>query len=404
MTPPASVQCAIVGGGPGGVFLALLLARQGVEVALLEAHHDFDRDFRGDTVHPSTLELLDRVGLAREALALPHARLHEMRITAADGSWQVADFRRLRTRFPFIALIPQARFLELLAGKVRRYPNAHVLMGAPATALLPEGGVEYSLGGEKRALRAPLVVGADGRFSRVRKLAGMELAKTSPPMDVCWLRLPRRESDPHDFSILAGPGKFGVLLDRGADWQVGYVIAKGGYARLKAEGIEAMRAGLLALAPWLADRAHLLTGFDQVTLLSVESGMVPTWHKPGLLLIGDAAHVMTPVGGIGISYAVQDAAAAARIVAAPLREGKLERRHLAEVQRRREWPARLAQGFQRFVQANLIGASLEEKGGSFRLPLMGRVLLGVPLLRDLPGRFIAFGPQRETVPREEWRG
>jgi 2-polyprenyl-6-methoxyphenol hydroxylase-like FAD-dependent oxidoreductase len=399
---PQQTQCCIVGGGPGGVFLALLLARLGVQVTLLESHHDFDRDFRGDTVHPSTLELLDRVGLRREVLALPHARLHEMRICACDATYHIADFRRLRTRFPYIAIIPQSVLLELVAGHVRSYPNARIVMGAQVTGLLRAGpaitGVEYTHEGQKRQLRAALTVGADGRFSRVRKLAGFELVKTAPPMDVCWFRLPRRPEDQHDFSIMAGAGRFSVMFERGDDWQVGYVIPKGGYQQLRAAGIDALRHGLAETVPWLADRTGQLHGFDEVTLLSVESGICPHWHRPGLLLIGDAAHVMSPVGGIGISYAVQDAAAASNILAGPLREGRLRPSHLAAVQARREWPTRLAQWLQGLIQGQIVGAALGEKSRAFQLPLPAKLLLQVPYLRDLPARLIAFGPQREYVP------
>src|SRR5262245_19220024 len=314
--------CCVVGAGPAGAVLALLLARQGVRVLLLESHHDFDRDFRGDTVHPSTLELLDRIGLARELLQQPHGRLHEARITTPAASWPLADFRRLKPRYPYVALIPQPRFPDYLAGHARRYPNAHIFMGPHVTDLLAEGGhvtgVQYTFEGEKRQMRAALTVGADGRFSRVRKLAGFELEKTAPPIDICWIRLPREASDPQDFSIFADGGHLCVLLEREHGWQIRYVIPKGGYQQLKAEGIDSLRRGLGSLVPWLASRAHCLHDFSEITLLSVESGIVPRWHRPGLLLIGDAAHVMSPVGGIGISYAIQDAAAAARILAEPL--------------------------------------------------------------------------------------
>jgi 2-polyprenyl-6-methoxyphenol hydroxylase-like FAD-dependent oxidoreductase len=400
--PPQQTQCCIVGGGPGGIILALLLGRLGVQVTLLESHHDFDRDFRGDTVHPSTLELLDRVGLHRELLALPHARVHEMRISTPEATYQVADFRRLRTRYPYIAIIPQSVFLDFLAGHVRSFPNVRILMGAQMTGLLRDGpqitGVEYNYEGKHRQLRAALTVGADGRFSRVRKLAGFELVKTAPPMDVCWLRLPRHAHDQHDFSIMAGAGSFCVLLEREAEWQIGYVIPKGGYQKLRAEGIDSLRRCLADVVPWLADRTPQLHGFDQVTLLSVESGICPRWHRPGLLLIGDAAHVMSPVGGVGISYAIQDAAAASNILAEPLREGRLRPSHLAAVQARREWPARFAQWFQGQIQAQIVGAALGASGNGFQLPLIARLLLQVPYIRDLPARMIAFGPQREYVP------
>jgi 2-polyprenyl-6-methoxyphenol hydroxylase-like FAD-dependent oxidoreductase len=380
------------------MFLALLLARQGIDVCLLEAHHDFDRDFRGDTIHPSTLEALDRMGLADELHCLPHTKLREARITTPEGTQTLASFARLPTRFPYIMLMPQARFLDFLAEHGRQYPNLRLMMGAQVTDLIREDGevrgVVYTQYAVERQLRALVTVGADGRFSKLRKLAGLEPVRNAPPMDVVWLRLPRHASDQHDFSFMVNAGRFAVLFEREAEWQVGYVIPKGGFQQLKTAGIEALRRELAALVPWLADRVHLLTDWRQMTLLAVESSRLRRWYQPGLLLIGDAAHVMSPVGGVGISYAIQDGVAAANLLAEPIRAGRVRVEHLAAVQRRREWPVAVIQLFQRFMQNTLVTTAID-RTRPFRMPLPARILFRVPFLRDLPARLIGLGLWRE---------
>jgi 2-polyprenyl-6-methoxyphenol hydroxylase-like FAD-dependent oxidoreductase len=392
--------CVVVGGGPGGMFLALLLARQGVEVTLLEAHHDFDRDFRGDTIHPTTLELLDRLGLARELHQLPHGELRQFVIHTPAAAYTMADLSRLPTRFPYVMLLPQAQFLDFLARHGRRYPNLRIEMGAQASHLIQEGGVVrgvvYRQDGADHEVRAVLTVGADGRFSKLRKLAGLEPVRTSPPMDVVWLRLPRHPGDPRDQGLTVGTGRFCVLLERPAEWQVGFVIPKGGYQELRSHGIEGFRRELTAVVPWLADRVGQIADWQALTLLSVESSRLPKWYVPGLLLIGDAAHVMSPVGGVGINYAVQDAVAAANRLGDPLRRGVVTVEDLAAVQRRREWPVRVIQAVQGFLQRNLVAEALD-RGKPFRLPLPLRLLLRLPVLRDLPGRLIGFGVGRERL-------
>jgi 2-polyprenyl-6-methoxyphenol hydroxylase-like FAD-dependent oxidoreductase len=394
--------CCIVGGGPAGAMLALLLARKGIAVTLLEAHKDFDREFRGDTIHPSILEILDQLGLAEPLLRLPHGEVRSLQIVSSRSATRIADFSRLKTRFPYIMMLPQVRFLEFITREAARSASFRLVMGANVQRLLQEDGVTHGVryrGGDDawHEVHAVLTVAADGRFSKIRTLAGLEPVKTSPPMDVVWFRLPRKPEDPHDSAqAVVGGGHLVVLLDRGDEWQVGYVILKGTYHQLHAGGVQALRRGLIDRVPWLADRVEALQDWKQVAVLSVESSRLARWYQPGLLLIGDAAHVMSPVGGVGINYAIQDAVEAANVLSAPLRNGNLSVNDLAAVQKRRERPTRVIQAFQAFIQKRVIATALDESA-PFRLPLVLRLLLRFPYLRDLPARLIAFGPRRVRV-------
>ena len=392
--------CCIVGGGPGGAVLALLLARRNIPVVLLEAHDDFDRDFRGDTLHPSVLEIMDQLGLADGVLQIRHSEIRTFSFATPDGPVRLADLGRLQTKFPFIAMVPQSKFLEFITGEAKRYPHFQLTMGARVEELIKEDGVvrgvRYREGDGWHEVRATLTVGADGRGSRLRHLTGMEPVKTSPPMDVLWFRLPRYETDAEGAMGRFSRGRLVIMLDRLDEWQMGYVIFKGSYKELRDRGLEAFREALAEAVPELGDRVRLLTDWKQAAILSVESSRMKKWHIPGLLLIGDAAHVMSPVGGVGINYAIQDAAVAHNVLARPLLAGKVSEGDLAEVQRRREWPTRVIQRFQTIIQRRVIAAALRA-GQTFRLPLVMRLLLKIPGVRNIPGRLIAFGLRRVRV-------
>ncbi|SIO36675.1 2-polyprenyl-6-methoxyphenol hydroxylase [Singulisphaera sp. GP187] len=395
--------CCIVGGGPAGVMLGYLLARRGVPVLVLESHKDFDRDFRGDTIQPSTLEVLDQLGLADRMLeTIPHGQIRGLKVTTPTGDLTLADISRLQTKYPYIATLPQAQFLEFLVEEARQFPSFGLVMGANVQRLVQEEGAVRGIRyrGQDNGwheVRAALTVAADGRFSKIRGLAGLEPVKTAPPMDVAWFRLPRRPDDPRDLGSLAiHNGHFAVVLERAEEWQVGYVILKGSFQQLRGGGLERLHRSFAELVPWLADRVELLTDWKQVAVLSVESSRLTRWHEPGLLLIGDAAHVMSPVGGVGINVAIQDAVEAANLLAAPLQEDRLQEQDLAAVQARREWPVRVIQGFQERMQKIIVAQALQS-GKPFRLPLLLRVLLRLPILRNIPARMIAFGARRVRV-------
>ena len=392
--------CCVVGGGPGGAVLAFLLARKGVAVSLLEAHDDFDRDFRGDTIHPSVLELLDELGLAERLHEFPHAKIHTGQLMTPQGPVTLADLRRLNTRFPYIMMLPQKDFLAFVVGEAKRYPSFQLTMGARVEELIEEGGtvrgVRYEKDGRLVEVRAALTVAADGRGSRLRHLGGFEMLKTSPPMDILWFRIPRYAQDPEGGVAFFHGGRMIVMLNRGEQWQAAYVILKGSFRQVREAGLDALRRSLAEIVPQYAERFESLRDWKQVSMLSVESSRVTRWFKPGLLLIGDAAHVMSPVGGVGINYAIQDAVAAANILAGPLGKNALKTDDLRKVQRRREWPTRLIQSVQTAIQKRIIAAALNPNK-PFRVPLLLRLILRVPGLRNLPARVIGFGFRREHV-------
>lgn len=402
--PVEETGCCVVGGGPAGVVLSLLLARKGVKVHLLESHPDFDRDFRGDTVHPSVMDVMAEIGLADDILKLPHDRMQRLRLVTPQGEFQLADFRRLKIRFPFVTMLPQARFLDFLAGEAKKYPSFQLRMLANVQRLVEENGVVKGVryrdhDNQWHELRAPLTVAADGRFSRLRKLAGFEPIKTSAPMDVLWFRLPRKSGD-MDLStggFFITTGHLIVVINRGEEWQLGYIITKGTYKEQHERGLEEIRKHIGLLVPFLADRVQELKSWEQIAVLAVESNRLERWYKPGLLLIGDAAHTMSPVGGVGINYAVMDAVAAANLLTAPLLAGQVTPAHLAAVQDRREKPVRIIQKFQARMQNSLVVSAVGASGKPFRMPLWMRVMLKIPWLRDMPARMIAHGYHPEHV-------
>jgi len=382
--------CCIVGGGPAGAVLGLLLARQGIPVMLLEAHKDFDRYFRGDTLHSSVLELMDELGLADRLLQLRHTKTYKYITETADGPVTFADFSRLKSRFPYMMIMEQVRFLEFITAEAKRYPNFQLVMGANVQELIEEDGiirgVRYRGRGGWHEVRAQLTVGADGRFSRTRHLAGLKLLKKQTPIDVLWFRLPRKPDEPEEELGEFGRGCLLVLTNRFEYWQIGYIIPKGYYQQLHAAGLEVLRQSVAEVMPMLADRVDHLKEWKQVSLLPVETGRLSRWYRPGLLLIGDAAHVMSPIGGVGINYAIQDAVVAANLLSGPLKASQLRLRDLAAVQLQREWPTRIIQAFQSLSHEQIIAKTFKS-GKPFRPP---RIML-LPILRDLPTRLMAYG-------------
>jgi 2-polyprenyl-6-methoxyphenol hydroxylase-like FAD-dependent oxidoreductase len=361
-------------------------------------------------IHPSTLELMDQLGLIDRLLAIPHGRIREFVLHTPAGNLPVRTIGDLKSRYPDLLQLPQAKFLELVTSEGVRYPSLHLVMGARVEALLEEDGrvcgVRYRDANGWHELRAQLTVAADGRYSKVRQLAGMEPEATAQPIDCLWFRLPHLPSDARDAGgIYAGKGQTMVLLDRGAEWQVSSWFPKGTYQCLRSEGLEALRQSIAALVPWLADRTGTLQDWKQTAVLAVESSRLPRWYKPGLLLIGDAAHVMSPVGGVGINLAIQDAVATSNIVGPRLSRGTLRTRDLAGVQRRREWPTRLVQTAQRQMMRQILAAGAIHPGESLRMPLAARVIQQIPPLQSLRTRLFAYGgltPERlpDVSPQE----
>ena len=398
-----TVGCCIAGGGPAGMMLGLLLARAGVSVMVLEKHADFLRDFRGDTIHPSTLELMHELGLLDEFLRLPHQRVPRLTAQFGDVPLTIADFTHLPTRCKFIAMMPQWDFLDFLARHARRHPSFRLEMRAEATGLIEEAGRVRGLRGTAPTgpfeVRADLLVAADGRGSVLRERAGLHVEDLGAPMDVFWFRLPRRPEDPEATMGRFDVGRIFVLINRGEHWQCGFVIPKGSAEEVRRSGLDAFRGTVAQMVPFAAERLGEIRGWDDVRLLTVRVDRLRQWYRPGLLCIGDAAHAMSPVGGVGINLAIQDAVAAANLLAGPLREGRLTTDHLRRVQRRRQWPTRVTQWLQVVVQRRVITRAL--RGGSSRLvvPPAVRLLARCSLLQRLPARLIGVGVRAEHISR-----
>jgi 2-polyprenyl-6-methoxyphenol hydroxylase-like FAD-dependent oxidoreductase len=394
-------RCCIAGGGPAGMMLGFLLARAGVDVVVLEKHGDFLRDFRGDTIHPSTLEVMHELGLLDQFLKRPHQKLP--RLTGEIGGEQVtiADFTHLPTRCKFIAFMPQWDFLNFLAQQGKQYPTFHLRMESEVIGLRQRDG--RVVGVESRTRQGPLsidadlVVGADGRGSIVREQAGLEIIDLGAPMDALWMQLSRNPGDPGQTLGRVNAGQILVSIDRGDYWQVAYVIPKGKFEEIRRQGLPALREAIANMAPFFRERVGELRDWTDVKLLTVRVDHLRQWYRTGLLCIGDAAHAMSPIGGVGINLAVQDAVAAANILAQPLRSGTLVDTHLAAVQRRRELPTRWTQRVQVFMQDRVIRSVLTSTGQPMSLPLALRLLRRWPLLQRIPAYLVGVGVRPEHV-------
>jgi len=394
------VQCVVAGGGPAGMMLGLLLARAGVSVVVLEKHADFLRDFRGDTIHPSTLEVMYELGVLDEFLKRPHQEVRQLTGRVAGERVTIGDFTHLPTHCKFLALMPQWDFLDFLAEKARAFKTFELRMEHEISGLIEEGGrivgVRVKTPTGPQEIRADLVVGADGRQSVVRAQAGLVVDNLGAPIDVLWMRLSRRADDPGQVFGYVEGGHIFVMFDRGDYWQCAFVIQKGGFDDLKRRGMDAFRETLASIEPTLRDRLGELGDWSDVKLLTVLVDRLRRWHRPGLLCIGDAAHAMSPIGGVGINLAIQDAVAAANILAGPLARGACSDADLARVQERRDWPTRVVQRVQVLAQERVIGPALSGKGPQ-QLPFALKLLRWFPMLRRIPARLVGIGVRPEHV-------
>jgi 2-polyprenyl-6-methoxyphenol hydroxylase-like FAD-dependent oxidoreductase len=396
-----TTRCCIAGGGPAGMVLGFLLARAGVDTVVLEKHADFLRDFRGDTIHPATLEIMFELGLLDEFLKRPHQELREIGAQIDDFSVTIGDFSHLPTHCKFIALMPQWDFLNFIAEQGKAYPSFHLHMLSEVTDLIEENGrvvgVRAKTPDGPLEVRAALTVGADGRRSIIRDKAGFEVIDRGAPIDVLWMRVSRHPDDPYQTLGRFRGGKLLVMLNRDEYWQCAHVIPKGGFEEIKKKGLPAFRESLATVAPFLRERLDELKSWDDIKLLSVAVDHLRRWSRTGLLCIGDAAHAMSPIGGVGINLAIQDAVAAANILAEPLLRGAVTDAVLQKVQRRREFPTRMIQRLQVFAHKRFIGPSLTNTAPLRRLPLPLRLLQQFPMLRRIPARVVGMGFRPEHV-------
>lgn len=390
-------RCIVVGGGPAGMLIGYLLARAGIAVAVLEKHRDFFRDFRGDTIHPSTLEVMHELGLLEDFLALPHQEIRQLRGIFNGHLVSIADFSRLKTRCRFIAFMPQWDFLNFLAEKGKRFPSLSLQMNHEVTDLVFDGdrvaGVRVKAPEGEIELRADLVIGCDGRNSITQARGGFEVQNLSAPIDVLWMHISKRPNDPEQLFGYFVHGKLLVLIDRADYYQAGFIIPKGGIEDLRQRGLPALQADLVDLAPFLQDRIAELDDWSKIKLLTVQINRLRRWARVGLLCIGDSAHAMSPAGGVGINLALQDAVATANLLASKLQRGGVTLADLEQIQRRREWPTRLIQTIQSYVHQRVV-TGRESRG---TLPILLRGLQLFPPLRSLPARFVGIGPRAEQV-------
>jgi 2-polyprenyl-6-methoxyphenol hydroxylase-like FAD-dependent oxidoreductase len=412
MAEPKTVlktRCCIAGGGPAGMMLGYLLARAGVRVVVLEKHADFLRDFRGDTVHPSTLEVMHELGLVEKFLKKPHQVVRDLSGIVNGEEVRIAKLTELPVRYKFIAVMPQWDFLNFVAEEGKKFPGFELRMEARATGLLERDGCVAGLRADTKngplEVEADLVVAADGRHSDVRKAAGLEVIDYGAPIDVLWMRISRRAGDPEATAGRFTDGHILVTINRGDYWQCAFAVPKGAIEEIHAAGLEAFREQIARIAPFLRDRVEELDSWDKIKLLTVAVNRLRHWAKPGLLCIGDAAHAMSPVGGVGINLAVQDAVAAANLLVEPLRSGAPTLEQLEEVQKRREWPTKLTQRVQIFMHKNILSRALkkgqERKAEEHRgAPPILKIVQRIAFLRQIPGRVFAMGVRPEHVSAE----
>ncbi|MFN2577610.1 MAG: FAD-dependent oxidoreductase [Pyrinomonadaceae bacterium] len=399
-------RCCIAGGGPAGMMLGFLLARAGVPVVVLEKHADFFRDFRGDTIHPSTLEVMYELGLIDEFLMRPHQEIREFSGQIGDETIPLADLTHLPTHCKFLGFMPQWDFLDFIKAQAARYPAFHLQMEAEVTDLIEEGNTVVGVRARTARdghieVRATLVVGADGRSSIVRERAGLRVENLGAPIDVLWFRVSRRPEDPAQVLGRFMPGKILVMLNRDEYWQCAFVIRKGAFEEIKQNGIEAFRADVISVAPFLEDRVSELVDWEPIKLLTVLVDRLRKWYRPGLLCIGDAAHAMSPVGGVGINLAIQDAVATANILARPLSENYVSLSHLQKLQWRREFPTKVTQWAQVQIQERILSAVLGSRE-TVQAPWILQLFKRFPILRRIPARLIGIGVRPEHV-RSEFR-
>jgi 2-polyprenyl-6-methoxyphenol hydroxylase-like FAD-dependent oxidoreductase len=395
-------SCCIAGGGPAGVMLGFLLARAGVDVVVLEKHADFLRDFRGDTIHPSTLELMYELGILEEFLLRPHQEIRELSAQIGNENTPIADFTHLPTHCKFLALMPQWDFLNFIAGQAQRYPSFHLKMQAEVIGLLTAQGKVVGVQAKTQdgllEIRASLTVGVDGRHSRVRECAELEVIDLGAPMDVMWMRISRQAGDPQQTFGHADRGKILIMLNRDEYWQCAYVIPKGAADEIRQSGLEAFRDEISGLEPFFRNRMHELRDWNDVSLLTVKVDRLAQWSKPGLLCIGDAAHAMSPIGGVGINLAIQDAVATANLLAPRLLRNAVSAADLRRVQRRRSFPTRAIQRLQILIQNKVVVRVLAKRNAStFPWPL--KMLRRWPMLRRIPARIVGMGFRPEHVKR-----